>query len=157
MFHSAFQVTSTTHDSDDDDCIIVSDVKNRLVNRPDLGLDDEVDSGLSAFGILIGNLTAPKAQAVQVKSEPTDPDDDSTKDQSFEQERETATKTHVNSHNRHGEEIDHAVGVFPKSICTLAVVKSIFLFTQLFMNNLVPQCFLLSISISRIHLTSLPT
>ena len=140
MFHSAFQVTSTTHDSDDDDCIIVSDVKNRLVNRPDLGLDDEVDSGLSAFGILIGNLTAPKAQAVQVKSEPTDPDDDSTKDQSFEQERETATKTHVNSHNRHGEEIDHAVGVFSKSICTLAVVKSIFLFTQLFTNNLVPQC-----------------
>ena len=100
MFHSAFQVTSTTHDSDDDDCVIVSDVKNRLVNRPELGLDDEVDAGLSAFGILIGNLTAPKAQAVQVKSEPTDPGDDSgTKDQSFEQERETATRTHVNSHN----------------------------------------------------------
>ena len=113
MFNSAFQVTSTTHDSDDDDCVIVSDVKNRLVNRPELGLDDEVDAGLSAFGILIGNLTAPKAQAVQVKSEPTDPgDDSSTKDQSFEQERETATRTHVNSHNRHGEEIDHAVSIF---------------------------------------------
>ena len=110
MSNPTFQVTSTTHESEDDDCVIVSDVKHRLVNRPEQSLDDEVDAGLSAFGILIGNLTTPQAQAT-VKTEPTDDDDSTSRDQSFEQDREVAAKKNVCSHNRHGDEIDHAVSI----------------------------------------------
>ena len=124
-----FQVTSTTHESEDDDCFIVSDVKHRLVNRPEQSLDDEVDAGLSAFGILIGNLTTPQVKAT-VKTEPTDDDDSTSRDMSFEQDREVAAKKNVCSHNRHGDEIDHAVSIpfrykpqFP-SVLNLLIVYS---------------------------------
>ena len=53
MSISAFQVTSTTPDSDDD-CVIIESQKGRLVYSQTDPVDDEVDPSLAAFGVLIG-------------------------------------------------------------------------------------------------------
>ena len=119
MSISAFQVTSTTQDSDDD-CIIVEAQKGRLVYSQNDSLDDEVDPSLAAFGVLIGSIHKPTPEPPKVKAEPVSDEEKKEGKEGDGDHRPVATKNHLLSHNRHGDPLDKVVSVSIHSSISLS-------------------------------------